>query len=42
MIASLSVETGIAPSLLLAESETMLNTLVAYLKWRAKQQSKRR
>jgi hypothetical protein len=35
MIAFLSVETGIAPSVLLAESPRMLFTMFAYLRWRA-------
>jgi len=35
MIAFLSCETGIAPSVLLAESPRMLFTMFAYLRWRA-------
>jgi hypothetical protein len=35
MIAYLSVETGIAPSVLLAEDPRMLFTMFAYLRWRA-------
>jgi hypothetical protein len=35
MIAYLSVETGIAPSVLLAETPRMLFTMLAYLRWRA-------
>ena len=35
MIAYLSVETGIAPSMLLAEDPRMLFTMFAYLRWRA-------
>jgi hypothetical protein len=35
MIAFLSVETGIAPSVLLAEDPRMLFTMFAYLRWRA-------
>lgn len=35
MIAFLSVETGIAPSVLLAESPRMLYTMFGYLRWRA-------
>ena len=35
MIAYLSVETGIAPSALLAEDPRMLFTMFAYLRWRA-------
>jgi hypothetical protein len=35
MIAYLSCETGIAPSVLLAESPRMLYTMVGYLRWRA-------
>lgn len=37
MIAGLAVETGIAPSLLLAESERMLFTLAAYVRARNRQ-----
>jgi hypothetical protein len=35
MIAFLSVETGIAPSVLLTEDPRMLFTMFAYLRWRA-------
>jgi hypothetical protein len=35
MIAYLAVETGIAPSSLLAESPRMIFTMLAYLRWRA-------
>jgi hypothetical protein len=34
-MAYLSVETGIAPSMLLAEDPRMLFTMFAYLRWRA-------
>ena len=34
-MAYLSVETGIAPSVLLAEDPRMLFTMFAYLRWRA-------
>jgi hypothetical protein len=37
-IAYLSVETGIAPSLLLQETDRMLYTMGMYLRWRASQQ----
>jgi len=35
MMAYLSVETGIPPSVLLAEDPRMLFTMFAYLRWRA-------
>ena len=35
MIAGLACETGIAPSLLMQESERMLWTMLGYLRWRA-------
>lgn len=35
MIAYLSCETGIAPSVLLTESPRMLYTMMAYLRWKA-------
>lgn len=35
MIAYLSIQTGIAPSVLLAEDPRMLFTMFAYLRWRA-------
>jgi len=40
-IASLACETGIAPSLLMQESDRMLFTIGMYLRWRASEQSKR-
>lgn len=38
MIAFLSCETGIAPSVLLKESPRMLYTMQGYLRWRAVKQ----
>lgn len=40
MIATLAVETRIAPSVLLAESPRMLATLAAVLRWRADEQAR--
>lgn len=35
MIAGLAVETGIAPSVLMQESERMLWTMLGYIRWRS-------
>ena len=40
MIAWLACETGIAPSVLMAESDRMLFTMSRYLSWRALQYNK--
>lgn len=39
-IAALAVETGIAPSALMAESPRMLVTMFRYIKWKNDQQAK--
>lgn len=41
MIAYLAVETGIAPSLLLQETDRMLYTMSMYLRWRATESNKK-
>jgi hypothetical protein len=42
MIAYLAVETGIAPSLLLQETDRMLYTMSMYLRWRATEANKQK
>jgi hypothetical protein len=42
LFAALAVETGIAPSLLVAESDVMIQTMLAYIKKRNERLRRRR